>query len=162
MDEKVRASIEKARRLITTADHMTYITYPMVKENRLLVKILENVHESFMNVVKAILHYEYMNKRIRLYSDAKMNFGVFSNDCAARYGISGDDLDKIRHVFDLMDKHHSSAVEFIRKDRFVMMSDDLGVDTITYESLKTYIRVAKNVVKKAEDALGIPWNFYTS
>ncbi len=41
--EKFQEHLSKADSLIKTADHLVYITFPLIKENRLLKKILEDI-----------------------------------------------------------------------------------------------------------------------
>ena len=160
MEEKVKASLDNARKLIKTADHMIYMTYPMVRENRLLIKILEEIHESLVSLVRAVLHFEYINKRITLYRDTKANFEIFAMECANNYGISREEVNKIRDIFNIIEKHKQSPVEFLRKDKFVIMSDNLGTETITFDVLKSYLRIAKNVLRKTESSLDNWKNVY--
>ncbi|MCP3682530.1 MAG: hypothetical protein GY861_07545, partial [bacterium] len=45
--EKFQEAREKARKNINVADHMFCMTYPLVKDNRLLLAILENIFLGF-------------------------------------------------------------------------------------------------------------------
>jgi len=105
MPEKFIENLDKAASLLQTADHMLYMTYPLVKEKRLLLKILNETYTVVLSTVNAILQYEYFYKRINLYKDAKANFQVFQNKCAPRYGITTEQTEKIIEIFNLAEKH---------------------------------------------------------
>jgi len=62
--ERFLESLDKAKRLIQTADHLSYVTFPLIKEKRLLLKILEDISDSVVYTINAILQYEYIHKRV--------------------------------------------------------------------------------------------------
>ena len=66
--EKYKNDLMEASRHLRIADHMTYVTFPLVNEHRLLLKIFDEVYLSIINCVNCILNYESLYKRIRLYS----------------------------------------------------------------------------------------------
>lgn len=55
--ERYILSLEQAKKHIQTADHLAYITFPFIKENKLLLKILEELNSSILNIMNAILQY---------------------------------------------------------------------------------------------------------
>jgi len=150
MAEKFIENLDKAAKNLQTADHMLYMTYPIVKEKRLLLKILNEIYLVMLGIVNAVLQYEYLYKRISLYKDAKANFQVFRERCAPRYNISKEQVQKILEIFNLTEKHKKSPFEFVRKDKVVIMTNALKTDTITIEKMKDYILTAKDVLRKAE------------
>lgn len=149
MPEKFLESLNYASKLLQTADHMTYITFPLVKEKRLLLKILNEIHLGLLNTINAILQYEYLYKRIRLYRDAKDNFIEFIEKCAPRYKINEEQIKKIKEIFLLIEKHKKSPFEFVKNDKVVIMSEGLHTDTITLEKIKDFLINAKDVYRKA-------------
>ena len=144
---------EDIKRILRNADHMIYITYPVLKENRLLAKVLEEVHSSVKKTVDIIMQHEYECKRIKLYSDPKLNMTIFEQKCAARYYITQEEMIGIKQIMQLFDSHKSSPMEFSRQNKFVIMSDDLRTDSITVQKLKLMLGVAKNLARKAENSI---------
>ena len=53
------------------------MTFPLVKDKKLLLKILLELKKGLAHIINAILQYEYLYKRIRLSQDSKSNFNVF-------------------------------------------------------------------------------------
>ena len=64
--EKFIENLDKSASLLQTADHMLYMTYPLIREKRLLLKILNETYLVVLGIVNAILQYEYFYKRINL------------------------------------------------------------------------------------------------
>lgn len=149
LEEKFIQSLQSATKTLQTADHMAYITFPLIKEKRLLLKILTEIHSSLLNTINAILQYEYYWKRIQLYSDAKTNFDIFRHKCAPRYSISPEQVNKILEIFSLIERHKKSPFEFVKDDRIVIMSEGMRTDTITLEKIKSYLIEAKDILRKA-------------
>lgn len=150
MVEKFIENLNKAASLLQTADHLVYLTYPIVREKRLLLKVLNEIYLVIVNIANSILQYEYFNKRINLYHNASDNFFVFKNKCAPRYGISPEQIKKIEEIFDLAEKHKNSPFEFVRNDKIVIMTDAMKMGTLTVEKIKEYVFLSKDLLRKAE------------
>ncbi len=150
MAEKYIEKLDKAASGLKTADHMLYMTYPLVKEKRLLLKILNEVYSVIINIINSILQYEYLYKRIRLYKDSKSNLEVFKQKCAPRYKITPQQITRMFEIFRLAEKHKKSPFEFVRNNKVVIMSNKLKTETITTDKLKEYVLVTKDLLRKAE------------
>ena len=147
-------SLKKAIKSIRIADHMLYVTYPVIRDKRLLLKALDEVYDSIISIINAILQYDYLYKRINLTNDPKQNFDVFLNRCATRYNLTGEEISSIMELFAIIENHKKSPMEFLRKDKIVIMSESLKTVVIDSERLKKYLSLAKNLVNKAK--FGMP------
>jgi len=148
--EKYIENLNKAAVMLQTADHLLYMTYPLVREKRLLLKILNEIYLVILNIVNSILQYEYVHKRINLYKSAQENLSVFKNKCAPRFGITEEQVKSIQTIFELAEKHKTSPFEFVRDNKIVIMNNALHTDTITVEKMKEFILLSKEVLRKAE------------
>lgn len=147
--EKFILSLGKAKKSLQMADHLTYMTFPLIRENKLLLKILDELHISITYTINAILQYEYAYKRIQIYKDAKENFRTFK-ELAERYKINQEQLNKIIEILSLREKHKKSPFEFSRKEKIIIMSDNLKTDTLTLEKIKTFLIETKDFLKKVD------------
>ncbi len=147
VEDKFFASLEKAKKSLETADHLTYITLPIVKENRLLLKVLDEIYFSIYNTINAILQYEYTYKRIQMYKDPRDNFETFKR-IASKYNISQEQLNKIIEMLGLGERHKKSPFEFAKNDKIVIMSDNLKTETLTLEKIKSYLLESKDFLRK--------------
>ncbi len=148
--EKYVENLNKAAAMLQTADHLLYMTYPLIKEKRLLLKILNETYLAALSTVNSILQYEYVYKRINLYKSSQENMSVFKNKCAPRFGITKEQVKGLQTIFELAEKHKTSPFEFVRNNKIVIMSSALHTDTITVEKMKDFIILSKEVLKKAE------------
>lgn len=152
--EKYEESLNKATKEIKIADHILYVTYHIIKDKRLLIKALEQEYESLMNIINSILQYDYLWKRIQLYKDSRLNFDTFINKCSKRYNISEEEIREIKEFLLLIELHKKSPMEFMRREKVIIMSDSLKTNYIDYEKLKKYLEMVKRIIKKASFA----WN----
>jgi len=154
MAEKFMEYLSKASQLLHRADHMLYMTYPLVKDKRLLLKIIEYLGESMVSMINSILQYDYLYKRIELYKNARENFETFRQSCAPRYGITSEEINKITELLRIMQRHRESQMEFMKKDQLVIMSNNSArTEVITVEKIKEFLIIAKNVLGKVEREL---------
>lgn len=143
--------IAEAKRLLSVADHMAYISYPVMQESRLLIKMLEHIEKSLGQLIGAILDNEYLLKRAQQYSDPKDNFRTFV-ESSPRYGLKKGHLEAISQIKGLMEMHSQSPMEFVKNEKFIIMSDGSRMGELTLEKVKAYISLMKEMLKSAESA----------
>ncbi len=147
--EQVLQAREKARKHFLIADHMLTQTYPVVNDPKLLLVILENVFLACTHAMAALLYYEYYQKRIPSFQDtfdAKLN--MLKLQVAPRYHIKGEYLSFLSEIKNLLLAHKRSPVEFVRKDVFVICSNDYALQTITLNEMKQYVTKAKVFIQE--------------
>jgi len=151
--EKFFENLEKSEKTIQTADHLLYVTYPLVKDKRLLLKILTEIKKGIASCINAVLQYEYLHGRVRLSSDSKINFKKFLDKCCPRYNISDTNIKKIIKLFDIVEKHKSSPFEFVKENKVVILSENMDSEIITLEKVKEFLDSSKIVLQKAKDII---------
>ena len=151
--EKFFENLEKSEKTIQIAGHLLYVTYPLVKDKRLLLKILTEIKNGIASCMNAVLQYEYLHGRIRLSSNHKVNFTKFLEKCCPRYNISETEVKKILKLFEIVEKHKASPMEFVKEDKVVILSDNMNFETITLEKVKEFLNSSKVVLQKAKDII---------
>lgn len=152
MTEKFMENLGYAQKALQTADHMTYITFPLIKEKRLLLKVLTELGTCIYSIINAILQYEHYWKRIQIYADARENFNTFKK-IAIRYDVRPEQLKKIIDILILAEKHKKSPFEFIKNDKIVIMTDGMQTDTLTLEKVKAFLLDTKDFLRKANSRI---------
>jgi len=150
--EDIKSLVKEANTLVNTADHLTYITYPTVKDNKLMISIIEDLYKALVKGVNAVLQYERMYKRISPYSDnfdAKLE--VFKSKCATRYNIDRQLIILINDLKQIMEHREKSFMEFSKKDKFIMSAEDYRTRSISIEKLKEYLSKSKIFIEKVND-----------
>ena len=150
--DNITLLMEEANRAFKTADHLAYVTYPVVTDRKLLMVIVEHLHRAITKSVEAILAYEYLYKRINhLPRDVSTQFSLFG-ETAVHYGIKKDLVSIMREINEIVDHRDKSPIEFVRKDRFIIASDTFHLKTVTIEKVKSYIQHIKHLLEKINEA----------
>ena len=144
--EKFQENIKKAAKSLQVADHMTYVTLPIVNENRLLIKIFDEIYKSVINSVNAVLNYEYMYKKIKLYKKNSENLKTFVQKCAVNYNLTHQQIKTMLEIINLNQKHKKSAMEFVKQNKIVILSDNLNTKTLDIIKIKEYLLTAKELL----------------
>ena len=146
--EKFQELREQAKKKLQLADHILTMTYPLVKDSRLLIAAVENLFLAFTNGMNSVLYYERLFKRIWPFPDNfTSKFDVFKDKCVKRYELDAEYLKIMRDIKDIIVAHKKSPMEFSRKENFVICSDNYRMRSISANELKVYVEKAKLFIK---------------
>jgi hypothetical protein len=148
--KKILENLNEAKKNIQTIDHMIYMTFPIVRENKFLLNILSKNSKVLKKLINSLLHYEYVYKRIKLYNNPEKNFQTFENKVSKRYNFTVEEIKEIKEILQLAKKHKESSVEFPRKNKVVILSENMEKQIIDLDMIKKQINLLKRVFKKIE------------
>lgn len=152
--EKFQEARDKAKRNLQIADHMAYMTYNLVKDPKLLVVVMENLFLSLTNAISSVLHYERFFKRLEPFPENfEAKFAIFQ-DCAVKYSIDKSYLSMIRDIKEFIYEHKRSPVEFTRKDRYVICTDNYKMKAISLDQIKKYILLTRSFLQLTGSIVG--------
>lgn len=144
--EKFEKNLNDAIRTLQIADHITYVTFPIVNEKRLIIKIFDEIYKSIINDIKAVLNYETFHRRINIYENGD-NLEIFFQ-IAKDYNITNEQIKKIKEIIEVNQKHKQSAMEFVRRERIIILSDNLKTRILDIYLIKEYLLLAKDILMK--------------
>ncbi|MBI2175859.1 hypothetical protein HYU40_00730 [Candidatus Woesearchaeota archaeon] len=149
--ERFQQELSEGRRKLMTADHLVSVTFPLVKDNKLLLTAAANLFSAAKNLMASLLHYDEAFKRIPHFREEydSMLYWLRAR-CMPYYGLSRDYGVAVDDLRILLDEHKSSSVEFSRKDGLVICSDSYKVRKITVTQLKSYVEVLKRMLLDVE------------
>ena len=152
--------LDRAEKELRGADHMVYITYPLIKDNRILKSVLDQMYNIAENIVHSILNYEFRYRRIGPITITKLdvsglNWITFMR-CYSRFGITPEEADKLKEMLEIISRHKASTVEFTRKDRLVFMSNGAHAESVGFDQIKSHMTNMKVIFKKAKDKICAP------
>ncbi len=153
MPEKFLEYLSEAQRIIKACDHMIYVSYPLIKDKKLLIKIIVELKKGVAYCINSILQFEFLFKQIKLYKDAKTNFQTFIEKSSKRFGINKDEINKIIELFEIVELHKKSPMEFTRKEKIVILSENMKQQIVTLEKTKEFLIVSKNILAKTKEKL---------
>ncbi len=152
--EKYEQLRDITRKKIQIADHMLTMTYPIVKDPKLLLAVMENIFLALTNSIGSLLHYERNYKRVPPFQDTFVSkFNIFKQKCARRFNIDQEMVLMIQEIKDIIFQHKKSPVEFTRNDSFVICSEDYKMKTISLEKMRNYITKSKIFIQNINNII---------
>lgn len=147
---------QKAREDVKVADHMLNVTYKFVNDPKVLLSVIQRLMNAVTNTMGIVLYYERMYKRIPPFREEfDSMYNMFKDRCIKRYNINVEYIKLIEDLREILKRHQESPVEFSRKGKFVICSDDYRMRVIKAEDIKKYINKAKLFQTEAERMVNI-------
>lgn len=129
--------LDNAIRNLQIADHMTYVTYPLLNDKKLLLKIFIEINKCVINCIK--------------YSASKNNIyehnPTFKKFLEENTTLTNEQIKKIKEIIIIGRKHKESAIEFVRRDKVVIMSDRLEIEALDLPRIKNYLNITKELMR---------------
>jgi hypothetical protein len=161
--EKFQEAREKAKKNIKIADHMLGVTFPLVKDTKLLLAVIENIFLSYTNAIAAVLYYERLFKNVPVFHDTfESKLNMFRERCVEKFGFDKSYLTEVQDIRDIILEHRKSPVEFKRGDRFVICADNYRLKTISAADIKKYLDKAKVFIEAMDNIVSKDEGLYRS
>jgi len=152
--EEIIMHLKNAERNLIIADHLTYKTYPIIKEPKLLVKVAQDIYLSLNTCMNAILGYDELYKRIySLPSDFHSRLRVFKDKCARLHNIDIEIVNVIEDLHNFLKKYKESSTTFVRNRDYIVCSNDFKLETLNYGKIKDYLAKSKVFLTNANKVL---------
>jgi hypothetical protein len=146
--EKFQEFRDLSKKKLQLADHILTMTYPVVKDPRLLVSSVENLFLAYSYGISSVLSYETLFKRVPPFpDDFNSKFELFRERCR-KYGIDEENLKIIKDLKTVIISHKKSPVAFSRHENFVICDANYRTRTISANEVKNYIEKAKLFIKE--------------
>ncbi|MBW2983649.1 hypothetical protein KY361_00880 [Candidatus Woesearchaeota archaeon] len=143
--EKFLELKEEAAKKLKTADHILTQSYPLVKDTKLLLAVMDNIFLGMTNAMASLLYYERALKSIPPFHDNfASKFNMFRSRLVDKYKIKKEHVSILEEVKDIIVEHRKSPVEFTRKGCFVICSDNYDMKAISADKINKYLTGAKS------------------
>ncbi|MBI2508400.1 hypothetical protein HYV89_05625 [Candidatus Woesearchaeota archaeon] len=141
----------KAASFFKSADHLLYVTMPVVKDVKLVATVLDNIYFSLAHGMDSILEFERYYKRLMpIANNFDLRLEVFSEKVAANYGFTKEETDFINEIKKLRDDRKNASMEFTRSGKLIICSESYRMKTISIEEIKKYLSTTKNFLLKVD------------
>ena len=151
--EKFLENVQEAEKNLRTIDHIVYVTFPLIKDKRLLLKVIQDIKGVVTHCITSILQYEYLYKRISLHRDSRENFKTFTEKCAVKYNISKEEIRLFMELAGFVEKHKASPFEFVKEEKIVILSENSKPTTLTLGKTKEFLIMAKDILRKTKEGM---------
>ncbi|MEK6936689.1 MAG: hypothetical protein AABW58_01305 [Nanoarchaeota archaeon] len=153
--EPFETQLEEAKKALKIADHLAYITYPLIMDNKLMLLIVENLYNSIIKTIDSMLNYDKYYKRIpSVPENPEEKIIVFKNELCRRYNINTEIIFMIKDIKAIAESRKTSDMELFRKKELVIITEDFSrAKTLSLKKVKDYINATKILVNKADSIL---------
>ena len=150
--EPFELQLEEAKKALKTADHLAYITYPLVLDNKLMLLIAENIYRSIIKTIDSLLNYDKYYKRIPVVPEnQEEKIMMFRTEICRRYNISPEIILMIKDIKAIAESRKNSDLELFRKKELIIITEDFSrAKTLSLKKVKDYINTTKLLVNKAD------------
>ena len=145
--------LEHARRFIQTAEHLLTETFPLVRDPRMLLSVLQNVYGSYKSMMLFYLNRDLEQGKIPPFDqDPENMIRLFKARNERRYSINPDYVKNLEEIYAILKEHRKSPMEFSRHEMLVISDESYNMKTVTTQRLRDYINKAKTFIVESSPA----------
>jgi hypothetical protein len=150
MSERHEELLQRAKKEIELADHMLYVTLPMIKEVKFLLAITEHIVIAANHALEALLEYERHWKRLDAfhYSFA-VEINVYrTSGVETRYNFDSKFYRLLQKLMEIQRFDKESMIRFKRGDKYILTSNEYSMSVLDSDSIKRYSNLTKKFVEQ--------------
>ena len=154
MGEAYLELLQQAKKQMHLADHMVYVTFPLVQETKFLLAILGHLTNATRYALRALLEYEFLYKRIEAYNKTITGeISIYKNHIEKRYNFDGKYFRLLQKLTDLEKFEKESPVRFKRGDKYILSTGEYKMSVLDVNTVKRYSELAKKFVSEVNSIL---------
>lgn len=151
--QKFIEHLNEAQKTILACDHLTYITYPLIKDKKILIKIITELKKALAHLINATLQYEYIFKKIKLYKDTKENLRTYFEKSSKRFQMTSEEIKNIKDIFEIEKIHKQSPMEIKKDNKVIIFRENYEKITLDLEKTKKFLEISKKILSKTKNNL---------
>ena len=149
-----RLAQNQAQRYYTTAFHLRSVTFPLVKDYKLLMGVLQNIFNSIELAMGALLSYERELQLVpSYYDDFQSKFNTFRYRCMRRNNISPDFAVAIMELKEILDLQKRTPMQFQRGNRLVLTDKNYQLKVISVQDIDSFLLKNKQFLEVINHAI---------
>lgn len=149
--EKYLEFFLRSQKLLRTADHLAYVTYPVVTDPKLIISMTENIYSSATDSMFSLIEYELLYKKIELTNyDFEEKFNIFKTKLRLKYNIDLEFIELIKELKEIMHYHKENNKIFTRRGKVCIYSTDFKTKSLDINDIKKYISKIKRFINKLD------------
>src|SRR3989344_1838480 len=145
---------KEATRAFKIADHLIYVTFPLLNDQRLFATVAEKLKEALDKGMRAVLEFDYLYKRIQFVpAEFQTRVSLFQQYAPKKYGFGSMSFTTMQEVEEIVSRRRESPIEFIRRDRLVIASADYRLKTVNLDKMKNLVQNTKTFISKVNEII---------
>ncbi len=148
--EKYQLEQERALKNIKLAEHMLSVTYPFVKDPKMLLTIIENIFLAMTSAMGSLLYLDRLYKQIPpFHKNFESKIYLFENVYLKKLSLNSDHLLAMKDLKEIILLHRQSKVEFSKGGEFIICSDQYdNLRKINQKTVSDYLEKAKIFIEQ--------------
>ena len=139
--------IQFAKKEIEIADHLLYMTFPLVKETKFLLAIAGHIIASGRAALQSLLEYERYYKRLEAYpKNFAMEISIFRQKLEEKHKFDPKYYRLLSKLLEIYKYDKNSSVRFKRGERYILTSADYDMTILDVNLIKRYSSVTRKFV----------------
>ena len=148
--QEILAAKDNATRKYEGARHLLNVTFPMIKDPKLLLGVVHNLSASLESSMDTILAHERLLRLVPIYNNNyESKFNLFRMKSVKRNNVSPAAIHLMSELRYIIDLHKKSPMEFQRGNRFVICNKDYQLKVISIKDLQQYLYTTKDMLDLA-------------
>ena len=142
---------EKAQQQYDSAFHLLKVTYPLARDEKLLLGVLFNLFSSLESSMTSILAYERQLHLVPAYLDNfQSKFNLFRYKSLQRNKIPEEYALLMTELQEMIELQKKCPVEFQRGNRLVMCTKDYEMKTLSLKEIQDYLGKTKDFLELSQ------------
>ena len=138
-DELLVQSLEKLK----SAQHILTHSYPLLKDPKLFMGVIDNMFLSMSYGMGALLHIEAKYKHIGVFpASFEDRLSIFESALMAKYQLKASYSSLMRHLAKVIRDHQKSSLVFVKQDRLVICQENYEMIKLDGQMLARHLRLA--------------------
>lgn len=147
--EKLKETRMKAEQNMQAAEHMLFTAYPVLRDSKLLIAVIENIFLAMSNAMAYVLYNERISRRIPpFHENYESKLQAFRNAIGSKMSSYIELMEELKEI---ILEHRKSPVEFTRKEGLVICSENYRMKVIFESKVKEYASRARAFLKETGD-----------
>lgn len=142
---------KQAKWKIEAAYHMLTVTYPLIKDPKLLLAVMDSLATGFELGFSSLVYFERFKRTIPAFSDntsgALMAYKMYVQK---KLQLSPKYIKVYTRILEIKKEHKNSPVEFSRDNSFIICDDKYGITKVTPDSLREWIEIGRSLIADIE------------
>ncbi len=141
---------EKAQQQYEAAYHLLHVTFPLVRDPKLLMGVINNLFASMEYSMDTILKYERQLRLVPHHLDNfQSKFNIFRYKSVRRNQIPQEHINLMMKLKELIELHKKSPMVFQRGNRYVICTKGYEMHVLSIKGIKRYLELAKDFLEIA-------------
>ncbi len=157
MPENIPAYQESRARAYQQYDaafHLLKVTFPLVRDPKLLIGVVHNLFSAAEAGIDAILAYERELRLVPAYQDNfQSKFTIFQYKSARRNKTPAQVITMIWELKGILEAHRASPMEFQRGSRLVICGKNYRLTSLALNDLQDYLNHTKQFLEHMDSII---------